>query len=365
MKVLNILTMILWSGVLFAEPSVEATRVVSRTVDRQVNLPGEIFPFLSADLYAKVSGFVENVAVDRGSVVQAGQLLITLTAPEITAHLAEAKSKVKALISQKAEAQAKRLAAQSTADRLKAASETPGAVAGNELELAEKAVDAARASELAVADQVNAATGAVAALEELQSYLKVTAPFSGIITARSVHPGALAGPGNTQGTPLLRIEQISRLRLTVAVPEAIVGGLARGARVSFGVPAYPGQAFAGTISRVSHSLDTKTRTMPVELDVQNPELKLSPGMYSEVRWPVRRNVASLLVPPTSIVTTTERAFVIRLKNSVVEWVDVTRGAPVGDLVEVNGALNEGDTIVRRGTDELRVGAHVKAIFTSQ
>ena len=100
--------------------------------------------------------------------------------------------------------------------------------------------------------------------------------------------------------------------------------------------------------------------MAVELDVRNPGLRLGAGMYPEVQWPIRRPQPSLLVPPTSIVTTTERTFVIRVNNGVVEWVNVSRGARIGDLVEVFGALKEGDTIVRRGTDELREGAKINA-----
>src|SRR6266513_2580313 len=98
--------------------------------------------------------------------------------------------------------------------------------------------------------------------------------------------------------------------------------------------------------------------MAVELDVRNPDLRLGAGMYPEVMWPVRRPQPSLLVPPTSIVTTTERTFVIRVNAGVAQWVNVSRGARVGDLIEVFGALKEGDTIVRRGTDEVRDGVKV-------
>ena len=126
------------------------------------------------------------------------------------------------------------------------------------------------------------------------------------------------------------------------------------------VPAFPGETFHGVLSRIAHALDEKTRTMAAELDVKNPDLRLGAGMYPEVQWPVRRPQASLLVPPTSIVTTTERTFVIRVKNGVAEWVNVSRGARVGDLIEIFGALKEGDTIVRRATDELREGAKVNA-----
>ena len=95
-----------------------------------------------------------------------------------------------------------------------------------------------------------------------------------------------------------------------------------------------------------------------QLDVRNPDLRLGAGMYGEVQWPVRRPQPSLLVPPTSIVTTTERTFVIRVSDGVAEWVNVACGARVGDLVEVFGALKDGDTVVRRGTDEIREGAKV-------
>ena len=137
--------------------------------------------------------------------------------------------------------------------------------------------------------------------------------------------------------------------------------MVNGARVAFTVPAYPGETFYATVSRAAHDLDEKTRTMAVELDVKNTDLRLGAGMYPEVQWPVRRPQASLLVPPTSIVTTTERTFVIRVKDGVAEWVNVARGARVGDLVEVFGPLADGDTIVRRGTDEIRAGSKVGAV----
>jgi membrane fusion protein, multidrug efflux system len=167
----------------------------------------------------------------------------------------------------------------------------------------------------------------------------------------------LVGPG-TGSTPLLRLHQISRLRLVVAVPEALVGAMVKGARVAFTVPAYPGETFYGVLNLIAHDLDEKTRTMPVELDVKNADLRLGAGMYPEVQWPVRRPQPSLLVPPTSIVTTTERMFVVRVNNGVAQWVNVGRGARVGDLIEVFGALKEGDTILRRGTDEVREGSKV-------
>jgi membrane fusion protein, multidrug efflux system len=336
---------------------VEVVRVTSKAVDRQVKLPGEFQPYLAVPIHAKLPGFVKRVAVDRGSNVRQGQVLITLEAPEMQANIVEAQSRAQAVGLQKAEAEAKMAAAQSTYDRLKAASATPGVVAENDVVVAQKTAEAAQALVRSYDDSIKAAQAQVQSVKDLEQYLTLRAPFDGVITERNVHPGALVGPG-TGSTPLLRLHQISRLRLVVAVPEALVGAMVKGANVAFTVPAYPGETFNGVLNLMAHDLDEKTRTMPVELDVKNPDLRLGAGMYPEVQWPVRRPQPSLLVPPTSIVTTTERTFVIRVNNGVAQWVNVGRGARVGDLIEVFGALKEGDTIVRRGTDEIRENAKV-------
>jgi RND family efflux transporter MFP subunit len=340
-----------------AQPPVEVVRVISKVVERQVKLPGEFKPYLAVPIYAKISGFVKRVAVDRGSAVRQGQLLAVLEAPEMEAQIVEAQSKAQAVELQRAEAMAKLASAQSTYDRLKAASATPGVVAENDVVVAQKAVEAADALARSYEDSRKAAQAQAQAIKDLAQYLQIRAPFDGVIIERNVHPGALVGPG-TGSPPLLRLHQISRLRLVVAVPESLVGAIVKGARVPFAVPAYPGETFTGVVNLIARDLDEKTRTMPVELDVKNPDLRLGAGMYPEVRWPVRRPQPSLLVPPTSIVTTTERMLVIRVSNGMAQWVNVSRGARVGELIEVFGALKEGDTVVRRGTDEIREGTRV-------
>jgi membrane fusion protein, multidrug efflux system len=155
---------------------------------------------------------------------------------------------------------------------------------------------------------------------------------------------------------LLVIEQVSHLRLVVAVPEEDTGGIVREARVEFTVPAWPDRTFFGTVARISHALDANTRTMPVELDVQNRDGALAPGMYPSIKWPVRRSRHGLFVPKTGVVTTTERTFVIRDRQGRAQWVDVRKGPAQGDAVEVFGELNVGDMVVRRATDEIREGA---------
>ncbi len=350
--------LILTFQVIAFSQSIELAPVVSKSISRTTELPGELQPFLSVSLHAKVPGYVERVMVDRGSEVKQGQLLAELSAPEMQAHIVEAESQVQTAAADAAQAQAQLAAAQSTYDRLKKAAETPGAIAGNELVLAQKQVEAAQALVNAKLQAGRTAEATVLTLRDLQSYLRITAPFDGTVTDRLVHPGALVGPG--ADPVLLVIQEISRLRLVVAVPEEDVGSIVNGAKVEFRVPAYPERAYSGTVARLAHALDQKTRTMAVELDVVNRDGSLSPGMYPAVKWPIRRARPAMTVPRTSVVTTTERTFVIRDRNGSAEWVDVKKGTADGDLVEVAGNLKPGDMVVRRATDEIREGAVLRA-----
>jgi RND family efflux transporter MFP subunit len=332
---------------------VKFVRVISRRVARTRELPGEFYPFLSVQLHAKVPSYVEKVYVDRGSFVKRGELLVQLSAPEMMAHIAQAQAQLTSAESDEAQAQAQLVAAQSTYTRTQEAAKTPGAVAPNDIVLAQAQTDAAQSLVHSRQRTVEALRSNLKSLQDLASYLRVTAPFDGVISTRFVHPGALVGPGTD--VPLLQLDQISHLRLAVAVPEADIAGMVKGARVDFKVPAYPDRTFSGVIARPAYALDMKTRTMPVELDVMNPQRLIAPGMYPSVLWPVERPRASLLVPSTSIVSTTERVFVIRNNNGHAQWVDVRRGPASGNLVEVYGDLKPGEEIVQRGTDEIRDG----------
>lgn len=345
---MNLLSLLLLAADLYT--------VVSQPIERKVNLPGEFTPYQSVAIHARVTGFVEEVKVDVGSNVKKGDLLARLTAPEMLAQRLAAEARSSALESDRAEAAAKLTAAQSTHDRLTEASKTPGAIAKNELIQAAEAVEAARARVQSAGAAIRAARAQVRVLSELESYLNVTAPFDGRITTRLAHPGALVN--GTGSTPMFQLEQHARLRLLVAVPEAFAASIPRGSRVAFTVAAIPGEHFHGVVARVPNSIDSKTRAMAVEMDVANPASRLAPGMYPTVEWPVKR-ARSLLVPPTAVVTTTERTFVIRVKDGRAEWVNVSRGVPLKDLLEVFGPLNAGDHILRRASDEIRDGSTVK------
>jgi RND family efflux transporter MFP subunit len=343
-------------------PKVQVTKVVAQKLAMAVHLPGEIEPYEVVSVFPKVTGFVKSISVDRGSHVKAGERIAQLEAPELIAQRSEAQSKLQAAQAQLAAAEAKVSSDEGTYEHLKAAAATPGVVAGNDLFVAQKAVDADRAQLKAQQDNVSAAQQALEAIAQTEAYLQVKAPFDGVVTERNVHPGALVGPAGAPGAaiPMLRIETLSRLRVVVPVPETYVAGVPEGTKVEFTVPAFPGRTFSGTIARIAHSVDEKTRTMPVELEAANTKGELSPGTFSDVLWPVRRSYPTLFVPTSSVANTLERVFVVRIRDSKSEWVDVKTGATTDKMTEVFGNLHEGDMVAVRGTDELRPGTSVSA-----
>jgi len=345
-----------------ADPAakVQAAKVVAQKLAITVHLPGEIAPYEVVAILPKVTGFVKSISVDRGSHVKAGELIAQLEAPELIAQRSEAQSKLQAAQAQLAAVEAKVASDEGTYEHLKAAAATPGVVAGNDLFVAQKALDGARAQLKAQQDNVNAAQQALQAIAQTEAYLQVRAPFDGVVTERNVHPGALVGPAGAPGVavPMVRVETLSRLRVVVPVPETYAAGVPEGTKVEFTVPAFPGRTFNGTIARIAHSLDEKTRTMPVELEVANVKAELSPGTFSDVLWPVRRSYPTLFVPTSSVANTLERVFVVRIRDGKSEWVDVKTGATLDKMTEVFGDLHEGDTVAVRGTDELRPGTSV-------
>jgi multidrug efflux pump subunit AcrA (membrane-fusion protein) len=238
-------------------PTIPVSRVVSKDVDRQLKLPGELRAYQDVAIYAKVQGFVETISVDRGSVVRRGQVLIRMSAPELLSRTAEAQARVgatkdqrlemeagvRSVREQKAEAAAKLAADEGTYRRLKAASATPGVVAENDVDIARQGVEADRAhirlleeNEKAAqavvqsqSENEKAALSSAKSVRDVESYLNIWAPFAGIITERNVDKGSLAGPSSGGSVaPMLRLQQISRLRLVIAVPETDVAGITRG-----------------------------------------------------------------------------------------------------------------------------------------
>lgn len=312
-----------------SKPVVEVIPLKKKLLEKTIRLPGDLLPYEAVDVYAKVSGFIETLNVDRGSEVKKNDVLAQLSVPELDKHIDVAHAQYRA------------------ASDLYERNEKTGIpiISPAALKASKEATEVARNN--------------LAALLEQKNYLTVRAPFDGIITTRHLHTGALAiAGGNSGATPVFRLEKINRLRLVTAVPEAQVNGIKKEIAATFTVSALPNRTFTAKVARVSHSLDQKTRTEAVELDVDNADHTLSPGMYTDILWPVTRAEEGFAVPAKSIATTTEKMFVIRINEGVAEWVEIKRGNAMGDTVEIFGDLKEGDTIAARATDELKEGVRV-------
>ncbi len=310
------------------------------------DLPAVLKPFEMVDIYPKVNGFIREIPVDRGSEVRKGQLLVRLEAPEIEQQYYSARAKY-------LQVYALYLASKDDDDRLQVANRMPGTVSAHDLELARAKMMADSAS----------AQGEIAnykALEATRDYLNVRAPFDGVITERNVHPGALVGPAQKEeDKPMLVLEQQNKLRLVIDVPEVYSNQLSGRSIVRFRVSTLPGRNFEGAISRSAGSLSTKYRSEAIEVDVNNTDRLLKPGMYAEVELPVSRSTNSLIVPGSAIVTSQEKRYVIRANNSVAHWVDVTEGNSRNDSTEVFGDLRPRDRIVVNATDEIKDGANLQ------
>ena len=341
--------------------SVSTVPVESKRLKTTITLPAQLVPYEQVDIYPKVTGFVQTVTVDRGSHVRRGQLLVRLTAPEFVSQRSQAEAAVRAAESQLATARAKLASDNGTYLHMVAAAKTPGVLAENDVAVADQTVSADKSTVGAADQNVSAARDALSSVSQMESYLNITAPFDGVVTSRNLHPGALIGPASGQaGSPaILQIVNDTRLRLVVPIPEAEVGEMKVGQRVSFTVPAYPGQTFQAPIQRISREVDQSTRTMPVELDVLNRDARLSPGSFTTVSWPLERTYATLFVPASAVTTDQQHTFVIRVRNDKAEWVTVQTGQTVNGQIEVFGDLAAGDQVVKTASDAIHAGDSVR------
>jgi RND family efflux transporter MFP subunit len=372
-----------------SEPVVKVVRVTSGTLDHKLELPGELRAYQDVPMHAKVEGFISWIGVDRGSILKKGDKMITIYCPELLEKVREAQAKASSanatykrslanVDSEKSkliEVQARLNADSLTLQRLVEAAKTPGAIAQNEVDVQSQTVQADQARVTAVKQEIEAAQAvATAELENvkaaknivqaeyaMRSYLTLTAPFDGVITERNVHEGSIVSVDakrDEPGAALVRIQQRDLLRLVVAVPEGSVSGLKLGQKIPFSVPAYLGKTFYGTIARLGYALDQSTRTMPVELNAWNPTRELEPGMFATVHWHVTRPYKTLFVPFSAVTADLRSTFVNVIRNGVSQRVEVQRGLPMGQQMEIVGDVQPGELVALKASDDLKTGTKV-------
>jgi RND family efflux transporter MFP subunit len=325
-------------------------RVTREDLYNEVTIPAEFRPYLQVALHAKVSGYVQEINVDIGDRVKAGQLLAKLEVPELKDELDRASA-----AQQKAEADYKD--AHQVYSRLLAVNhQHPNLVAQQELDTAEaKDRDAAAAGGAAKAD--------VEKYHTLVDYTRIIAPFNGVITHRYADPGSLIQAGtssDTQSMPLVRLSDNYRLRLDFPVSVPYVKDIQNGDAVEVRVESLGGKTFAGAISRFSENVNEETRTMTTEIEVPNPTLELVPGMYATVVLKVERRPQALVVPTGAVSgDKTSSVYVVDGDRQIVER-PVTLGLETPEKYEVLAGLKEGELVMIGSRSLVTPGQKVEA-----
>lgn len=307
-------------------------------VSIEQKLPAQLAAYQEVSIFPKVNGYVQSVLVDVGSQVRAGSLLMVLEAPELQQAVAQARERY-------SRAKADFSIDREKYDRLMEAARTPGAISPLDISTVKAKLEAD--SSLSNAERANWQIQ-----QTMLGYLRVTAPFDGVITERNVHPGALVSAA-TKDKPMLELKQVSHLRLQIDVPEALSARLKQGDTVAFYVSALQGKRMVATISRKSMNMNMQFRTERMELDVANPDAVLAPGMYADVLLHAEGDTRAVNVPRSAVVTSTERKYVLCSENGKIRKVDVTTGGLSADRAEIYGAIHPGDLVVINANDEMK------------
>ncbi len=328
---------------------VAVARITREDLYKEVTIPADFRPYLQVELHAKVSGYVDQINVDIGDEVKAGQLLARLEVPELRDELARAKAAEKRAV-------ADYKAAHLVHTRLEAVNkDQPNLVAQQEL-------DAAEAKDGTTEAAIAGAKAEVERVQTLLAYTHITAPFDGVITHRYADPGSLIQAGtasDTQSMPLVRLSDNYRLRLRIPVPVDNVKDIKLGDTVEVRVDSLRGKPFTGIISRVTQKVDEDTRTMITEIDVPNPKLELVPGMYANVVLKMERRPQALAIPTETISADKNPSVYVVNGNQEIEERPVTLGLETPTKYEVIAGLKEGDLVMIGDRSQIKPGQKVE------
>lgn len=314
-----------------------------KSVIKTINLPSELQAYERAELNSKVNAYVKNILVDIGEKVRKDQVLVLLDAPELVSQSAQSNAMVR-------EAEAHYNASLDRYKRTVMAARQPGSVSEAELNMVKNQMVADSAS-------LVSAKSTEQSFRQLQNYLAIRAPFSGVVTKRMADVGYYTG--NSGNTALMVIERPDILRLQIHVPEAYVNNLPVSDSLSFTVDAIENKTFTAILARKSGSIESDTRTELWEYEYKNSVDELKPGMYANAALKLIRREMTFVVPKSAIVTSLEKRFVIRIAKGLAEWVDVRQGITLDSEVEIFGDFMEGDIILSRGTEEIKAETRIE------
>lgn len=359
------------------DPVAAVVRVGRGFAGAPLSLAGAFKPFQDVDVHAKVSGYIKKMYVDVGAHVKEGQTLAVLEVPEMTAEVAGADAAVSRAKDEIRRAQgdverAKSLhdAAHAMSTRIQQASDSRAGL------VAQQEVDDALAKDKESEAQISSAQASLSAAEQalavsvadqkryqaMEDYTRITAPFTGVVTVRYADTGALLSAGtasSTQSMPVVRIAQIGVLRLVLPIPESVAGTIRLGDPVKVHIQAL-NEDTVGKVSRFADALDPQTRTMETEIDFQNSDGKLLPGMYVEATLGTDAHKDALTVPLEGVeVNGTQGTVLFVNAQDVLEERTLKLGAQGSTRVEVLSGLKEGDRVVVGSRNEFRPGMKIK------
>jgi len=300
---------------------------------RSITLPGDLVGLYQSTLYAKVTGYLKSISVDKGDWVKAGQVLAVIEVPELEQRLARAR----------ADMEVQHLTYQRLDQVWKS---DPRLVARQDVDIAQGKYLEAKAQ----TDE----------LEAMASYTKIVAPFDGVVTGRFADPGALIKAGGEQTTaspdqgsahpsggtsPVLSLALIDTMRIYIYVPQDSVTSIKRGMPAKLTLQDLPGRSFDGVVTRYANSLDLGTRTMLTEIDLKNPGHQLYPGMYANVTLELERHADALSLPESAIGDAQDERYVMIAQDGKLRKQDVTVGINNGKSAEIASGLSGGEDVV--------------------
>jgi RND family efflux transporter MFP subunit len=376
-----VFVVLLASGCKEAPPAAAPTAAAVVSVRRgslasTLTVAGQFQAYQQVDLHAKVSGYIRSIKVDIGDLVHNGEVLATLEVPELADQLNGSQAEVQHSQSEIVRAQSEVAAAKATYSALhseytrlaEAAKEKPGLIAQQELDdaqskdqQAEAQIGVAQATLVSTQQQLGVSKADSHRYQTLTNYEQIVAPFTGVVTMRYADTGSLIQAGttsDTQSMPVVQVAQSDLLRLRMPVPEGDVPYIHQGGKVQVNVSA-TGRSFTGTIVRFTRSLDTNTRTMLTEVDVPNPTLVLSPGMYAETTIQLEQKSDALILPAQAVVQSGDQIYVLVVNAAnQVEKRAVTLGIQTANQDEIASGLQEGERVIASGQTNYQAGETV-------
>ena len=341
-----------------AVPTVAVITPQKGDADQKLTLPGDVQAWYAAPIHARVSGYLKMWYFDYGAHVKAGDVLAEIDAPDLDAQLSAAEGKLRSAESLVKAREAESQFAETTYERWK---NSPEGVVSEQEEASKKADYGNALAQLdAAQDQVQADQGDLARLQALEGFKKIVAPFDGVVTARETDIGDLINAGGASGPELFKVADIRKMRIYVQVPQKQSAGVHQGLKAQLHLPQYPNKVFDAVVATTSSAINQSSRTLLVELHIDNPDGLLQPGAYTEVEFDLPGNPDVVRIPTSALLFRENGTEVAMLgPDDKVDIKPVTLGRNLGTLVEVVEGLKASDRIINSPSDLLATGDQVR------